>query len=284
MKVASWNIEGRLTRFAERGKRGSPEQILGEIEKIDADVLFLAEAFDQARPIEPEILEKLLSLGYAVNETPYDDSGSRVYAATKNPHMMFLSRMPVDYTNEIRLGSIRNAQVTQVVDGNSNQPIRIFGIHLDDRSEENRLKQLEDLIPLINSSDLPTIVMGDFNAMYRESAQANFLRNPAVLEAINRWPDPRSKDILSRLSEMAIGDTMSRITNETNLKDVDSKMRPTITPKLRGQEWMPSIRMVQIDHILISPQLRTSDFSITGDGGSDHRAISATIAHLENSA
>ncbi len=63
----------------------------------------------------------------------------------------------------------------------------------------------------------------------------------------------------------------------TNLTDADPKKRPTTTPKMRGQEWMPSIRIAQIDHIFVSPEIEVSDFRIARDGGSDHRAISATV-------
>ena len=113
--------------------------------------------------------------------------------------MMFLSRMAIENSRGIRLGDIRNAQVSDVIDPDSSQLVRIYGVHLDDRNEKNRLRQVEELIFLINASDLPTVVMGDFNAMYRESMQARILRNEAILEVIKNWPHARSKDILHRL-------------------------------------------------------------------------------------
>lgn len=278
MKIASWNTEGRLTRFAEEGRRGSPEQIIEEIERLDSDVLFLPEAFDQARPMEHQIRERLEKLKYTMLDATYADSGSREYAATVDPHMLFLSRLEVSSFEQLRLGDIRNMLVADIVDPATGRQVRVFGVHLDDRTEEGRLKQLEDLLPLINDSPSPTVVMGDFNAMYGDSLSAHILRSRMALEVIDHSPVPRIKDMLQRLSQMAIGDTMRRITEETNLVGADPKHRLTMTPKTRGQEWMPSIPLVQIDHILASPDIVASNFVVARDGGSDHRAISATIS------
>lgn len=266
-----------MTRFADQGRRGSPEQIVREIERLDSDILFLPEAFDQIKPIEPAVLEHLKSLGYTVVEAAYADSGSREYAATVDPHMLVLGRLGIESIEITRLGGIRNALTVRVTDPETNRHVRFIGIHLDDRSEKNRLSQVEDLLPLIASSSLPTVLMGDFNAMYQDSLPARIVRHRAVLAMINHWPHTRSGHILHRLSEMAIGETMSRILSETNLTDADPKSQPTTTPKMRGQEWMPSIRMVQIDHILSSPEVETSAFAVARDGGSDHRAISAIL-------
>ena len=121
------------------------------------------------------------------------------------------------------------------------------------------------------------VAMGDFNAMHRESFPARVLRSRVSRAMIEYWPHARTKDILARLSQMAIGDTMQRFLDSTSLVDIDTSYRPTTTPKMRGQEWMPSIRMAQIDHLLISPGVYGGAFSIGGDGGSDHRAISARL-------
>ena len=277
MKIATWNVEGRLSRFAQESMRGSPEQIIREIERLDADVLFLPEAFDKSRPVEDHILSMIDELEYAKFEASYDDIGDRQYAATINPHMMLLSRVPLQSSKIVRLGGSRNAVLAQVDEPQTGKSLRIICVHLDDRSETNRIKQVNDLVPLIKSSNVPTIVMGDFNAMHKESLSARVLRTFLVKRAVRHWPHARSKDIMHRLLEMATGDTMSRILGQTKLIDIDSKMRPTTTPKMRGQEWMPSVRMVQIDHMFVSPDVKAAHFEIGRDGGSDHRAISATL-------
>ena len=277
MKIATWNVEGRLSRFAQESMRGSPEQIIREIERLDADVLFLPEAFDKSRPVEDHILSMIDELEYAKFEASYDDIGDRQYAATINPHMMLLSRVPLQSSKIVRLGGSRNAVLAQVDEPQTGKSLRIICVHLDDRSETNRIKQVNDLVPLIKSSDVPTIVMGDFNAMHKESLSARVLRTSLVKRTVQHWPHARSKDIMHRLLEMATGDTMSRILGQTKLIDIDSKMRPTTTPKMRGQEWMPSVRMVQIDHMFVSPDVKAAHFEIGRDGGSDHRAISGAL-------
>lgn len=277
MKIASWNVEGRLSRFAEKGRRGSPEQIIETIKRLDSDIIFLPEAFDGTKRIEPEVQYQLDQLGYTPIVIAYDEHSDRQYQAVVDPHMMLLSRLEVVRRQEFRLGDIRTMVMADVVDPDTGQTVRIFGIHLDDRNEENRLRQVENLLPLINSSSSPVIAIGDFNAMHSASVPARILRNGAVLGAIDILPHPRSKDILRRLSEMASGNTMREIEDSTTLVDADPKKRPTTTPKMRDQEWMPSIRMAQIDHILVSPEIAVSDFGVARDGGSDHRAISATL-------
>jgi endonuclease/exonuclease/phosphatase family metal-dependent hydrolase len=76
---------------------------------------------------------------------------------------------------------------------------------------------------------------------------------------------------------MATGDALFMLESESDLKDVDDRRQATTTPKMRFQEWMPSVRIVQIDHIFVTPTVTVKDFKVSRDGGSDHRAISATV-------
>ena len=46
IKIASWNIEGRLSNV-ELSKRGSANQIITNIKKINADVLVLLESHSE---------------------------------------------------------------------------------------------------------------------------------------------------------------------------------------------------------------------------------------------
>jgi endonuclease/exonuclease/phosphatase family metal-dependent hydrolase len=276
IKVVSWNIEGRLTRFAEKG-RGSPEHILENIQNLDADVVFLAEASDND-DVEPEIVDRIKNLGYEVHTVSYDDGGKdRKWAAEAAPNMKLHSRLPVKDFKQIRLGDIRNALIAEIDDSDTRQNVRIFGIHLDDRSEEYRLRQVEDLLVYLGESSAPTVVMGDYNAMHAADFRAFLLRNRWLAKVIKRWPHARTQDVLERLSDMAIGDTLSTLERGSMCKDADIRRRATTTPKLRFQEWMPSIRMVQIDHMFVSPNVTVRGFRVGRDGGSDHRPISATV-------
>lgn len=276
IKVVSWNIEGRLTRFTKKG-RGSPEHILKSIQEMDADVVFLAEASD-GDDIEPEINNQLKSLGYQIYTVSYDDKGKdRKWSAEEAPNMKLLSRLPVKDFRQIRLGDIRGALIADVIDPSTGRALRVFGVHLDDREEIYRLAQIEDLLMYLGESVIPTVVMGDYNAMHATDFRARLLRSRLLTLTIRRWPHLRTRDILERLSDMAIGDTLEALQAGSELLDADDRRRATTTPKLRFQEWMPSIRMVQIDHMFVSPDVTVAGFTVGGDGGSDHRPLSATM-------
>lgn len=276
MKVTAWNTEGRLTRFAEAGRRGSPEQILDKIEALDSDIIVLPEASD-ADDIEPAVLDRIRGLGYQALTAHYSEKEDRTYKALTDPTIKLLSRVEVVDFQEIRLGDIRTMLMADVINPATSQPVRVFGIHIDDRNEANRLKQIEDLIPHINNSPYPAIVMGDFNAMHGDSFQARILKNKLVTAAASNFPHSKIRDVSERLVGMATGDTLRRIAEGTNLVQTNPKMIPTMTPKMRGLEWLPSVRLVQIDHIFVSPDIEFSDFQVASDGGSDHRAISVLL-------
>jgi endonuclease/exonuclease/phosphatase family metal-dependent hydrolase len=276
IKVVSWNIEGRLTRFTKRG-RGSPEHIVETIRKLNGDVVFLAEASD-GDVIEPEITGQLKGMGYDIYTIDYDDGDKdRKWTAEVAPNMKLLTRLSVLEFRQIRLGDLRNALIADVADPDTGMALRIFGIHLDDRNEPYRLRQMEDLLVYLGEAPYPTVVTGDYNAMHATDFRARLLRNRWLSGAIKRWPHARTRDIIERLSDMAIGDTLAALESSTTLTDADARRRATTTPKLRFQEWMPSIRLVQIDHMFVTPDLTIKGFKVASDGGSDHRPISAII-------
>jgi endonuclease/exonuclease/phosphatase family metal-dependent hydrolase len=276
IKVVSWNIEGRLTRFTKSG-RGSPEHIIEGITQLDADVVFLAEASD-GDDIEPKITDRIKALGYDIYTVSYEDGDKdRKWAAEAAPNMKLLTRLAVKEFRQIRLGDIRNALTADVVDPDTGKTLRIFGIHFDDRNEPYRMKQVEDLLVYLGEKSLPTIVTGDYNAMHAADFRASLLRSRWLRGAIRRWPHARTRDILERLSDMAIGDTLAELQKDSQFTSADPRRRATITPKSRFQEWMPSIRMVQIDHMFVSPEVVVTGFRVGRDAGSDHRSISASI-------
>ncbi len=279
VRVASWNIEGRLTDLA-INRRGTPDHILSGIVKLRADVLFLAEAFG-AEVLNDDIRKQLDKLGYHIIEVPYSEGGAaRLAPAVYSPSMMLLSKLPITSYQTIRLGDLRNAILVHIKDPSTDKTLRVIGVHLDDRSEILRLKQAPDLINIIQETSEPTIVMGDFNAMHGgDILPAKLLRSLPIRTAA-KYVVP---ELSLRAVDMAKGDTLKQIMHQTGLRDADRRHRPTTTPKLRGREWLPSIRLMQIDHILASPTINISNFRVSTDGGSDHRAISATVTLDKNS-
>jgi len=272
IKIAAWNTEQRLTTLTVK-RRGTPEHILESIRKLNADILVLPEAY-QNEP-DPGVDGLLQEMGYAWIDARYDDLGREELFADAMPYMRVLSKLPIVSSEVYRWGNIRNMPVL-IIRTSANSQLRVLGIHLDDRNEKQRMQQINEIIPFINSSDMPTVMLGDFNAMHGKG-RARLYSHKAARRLAASVPHPEIRFVLTRLAEMAIGTTLARLERRTSLRDIDPTRRPTTTPKMRDIEWMPSVRLAQIDHIMITPDIRALDFKISRDSGSDHRAISATL-------
>lgn len=275
LKIASWNIEGRLS---EKGnvKRGTDKHIIESIKKLDADILVLLEAHSENSIDEVESKQQLVDMGYNIHSVTYDDDGLKLRADSyaSQLSLMILSKFPIDHIEIVSLGGIRNSLIA-TIQFETNKIFRIIGVHLDDRSETTRVKQIKDLTKIVNQSDIPTIVMGDFNAMHSSDFWPARMLRSYIAKLLSNFILP---GISSRAIEMARGDCLKFLQSNTNLSDADPKHRPTSTPKMRGFEWLPSIRLIQIDHIFISKNIAINNFQIAQDGGSDHRAVSAEIS------
>lgn len=273
IKIASWNLESRLGNTTTR-TRGTPQQIIEKIKSVNADILFLPDAYKKISADELKVITKELnSLDYKIYSVPYDDNiNLRQKSDSAGTSLVLLSKIPIKVINTIRLGNYRNAlyAVIKIDD----KVLNIFGIHLDDIHESMRVTQINDLTRIINSTGTPSIVVGDFNAMHGEDFwPAKFLRSKFA-KMLSKIILP---DVFIRVTEMASGEALKLLEAKTNLTDVDSRHSPTTTPKMREHEWLPSIKLIQIDHIYTSPDIKTSDFQVHSDGGSDHRAISVVI-------
>jgi endonuclease/exonuclease/phosphatase family metal-dependent hydrolase len=120
-------------------------------------------------------------------------------------------------------------------------------------------------------------MLGDFNAMWHEG-RGRLISSSLMRSLAGHIPHADLRYMAVRVADMATGTALGVLTTRTNLRDADSSHHPTTTPKLRHASFMPSIRLIQIDHMLVSPEINVSDFTIGKDGGSDHRAISATLS------
>lgn len=278
MKLASWNIEGRLCDLA-INKRGTPEAIVAGLRQLDADVVVHPEAFGNEPPMRPEIAAALRDLGYEHREVQYEDAADRPEgSAVTEPHLMILSRLPILNSEVIRPGNVRNMVSVTVQEPGSGREVRIIGVHLDDRNEKLRLTEVEPLIEYINSSTIPTIMMGDFNAMPPNTFKSRIIHSGLFRKGVRLLPHRHMRYVLRRLSEMATGTTIAALLSRTRLVNTDPSCRPTTTPKMRRMEWMPSIRFAKIDWILVSPDVVYKNFAISRDLGSDHRALSLEVS------
>lgn len=270
MKIAAWNVEGRLTRVTKK-RRGTPEQILGMIEQINADVFILPEAYIG----EPDVAvnRRLQDMGYEWRDAQYSESDRD---PPSDLHIRILSRFKILESTHVRWGNVRGLVAVVIHDPKSRQDVRFIATHLDERSDKRRLAQLNDAVIFINSSNLPTIMLGDFNAMHDDS-KSKFVRSRAIKSLSALIPHKKIQERVVTLMEMASGVSLKFLESKTNLIDIDPRHLPTTTPKLKEMEWMPSVKMAQIDHIFVSPHFDSTHFTVYKDAGSDHRAISANI-------
>jgi len=273
LKIASWNVEVRLSRTNTK-RRDNLSLIMKTIKKLNADILVLPEAHSESSLDYLKSRQQLVDMGYKLFSVPYqDDSSLRADAIAQQTSLMLLCKLPIKQFDIIRLGDFRNAFVA-IVKAGPDQFLRVISLHFDDRLETTRLKQVIDLVNIINQSMLPTIVLGDFNAMHGEDLwPSKFLRTKLV----NLLAHIVLPSISLKAIEMARGDVLKTLETSTGLTDVDTKHRPTTTPKKIGFEWLPSIRLIQIDHMFVSKDIKVNRFCVAADGGSDHRAIVADL-------
>ena len=275
IRLVSWNVEGRLGWVSTRG-RGTPQRIVDRLLAHDADIIFLPEAYGHgvADGIDAQFLER----GYRFYDVSYRDEGKSSKTGDDNPHNRFLSRLPIVRHKPLRFGDVRTLQAIHVADPATGQLICLVGIHFDDRTESRRLRQVKDVVSYVKQQKIPVVLMGDFNAMYGDRRIAGLLRRRAVRFIARLLRRYFIGTVLSRIAGMAEGTTLKGLYTALELRTVNARHRATTTPKMRHTSWLPSIRLLEIDHILISSGLAAKNFMIDADGGSDHRLLSVEIS------
>jgi len=278
IRFASWNIEGRLSPFAEFG-RGTPEAIVREIEKLDADVVTLPEAFVVEPAVSDQTNRQLRDLGYSWIDTTYDDNApkrldSRIDSSALEGGIRMMSRLTIRSAGIIRPADFRNLLKMVVDDPETKRPVTAFAIHLDDRSEATRQAQLKDLI-----AEDADVINGDYNATDRNTLRARMVRSLPV-ELISKYvPSSAIRSLSQRAIGMVDSFVLPNLASATDMKDADPDHRPTATFKLRGLDFLPAMPVLDLDHIYVGRDAEVSDFKVMDyDGGADHRAISATVS------
>lgn len=276
IKVATWNAEGRLGPIASSG-RGSPEHIVQEILRINADILFVADAFNQ--PVDHRIDVALERTGYRWFDIQYDDEDAR---ADHQPSSRFLTKLDVIDHAATRYGDVRSLQRLLVRDDRTGELIRFIGVHLDDRSDSLRQRQVDAMFLDIDQCDIPVVLLGDFNAAHSDQLTARVLNKRIVQAVLRVIPSSLVRSLGRRLGEMCSGIIMQLFIERSDLVEVDQRRRSTMTLKTLGLLFLPSIPVIQLDHIFISTRLGHSGVVIEKDGGSDHRAISTMLTITKN--
>jgi endonuclease/exonuclease/phosphatase family metal-dependent hydrolase len=247
-----------------------------EICRLDADVIVLPEAHHGT--VADGVDERLQQYGYHWHDVMYSDIAHDTTGDDRSEpvYLRVLSRLPIEEVREVRFGDIRSLLRIVVVDPETQRRIRLFAIHLDDRAEVLRMIQVKAIVHHLAGERLPTVLLGDFNAVW-DGPMARVMRSRLVRWLASHMPGVWLRSVATRFTDMASGTTLDILAEEAGVRDADVNRQPTATPKLYGVEWLPSIRIAQLDHILLSSDLAATHVEVAGDGGADHRAISAMV-------
>lgn len=278
IKVAAWNIETRLSGHP-GNSRGSSESIARHIRALDADVVVLPESHDMAQPTS----KAMQSLGQDYNtiySVSYEDAEPHPFGIVQSPGITVMSRLAIKSIDTLRPAGWRSLPRVLVENSATGERIRVYATHLDDREQATRRDQIDDYAAIMAEDPYEKVLMGDFNASSGTHPFDHLMTSPIAERAGRSLPTPHLRSLAQRATAMASGDDLRYLEKRTHLLNADLFRRATSTPKMRGFERiLPSIPLFDLDHIYVSNRIVATDFTVSRDGGSDHRAISATL-HL----
>lgn len=250
------------------------------IEKIDADIVVVSEAFatyeedptDKVTQIVCAIKDATDQLGYQVAYTPYEDAewGSdptESYRPFFQRYLIVLGRSALLSSHLVRLNS-RNALEMTVQDPDDYSIFRGFGVHFDDRANGNRSLMACNLTGRLQPGE-PAFLGGDLNVMNPNQPIARVMRSKPVKWIAQHTPTVRGQSLVTRPVDMAEGLAYSTLT-DFGFEDADPNGQPTFR--------VAKVPLFTLDHIMTVGGLRAHDFERTSVPGSDHLAISAHLS------
>lgn len=270
LRIATWNISGGLQNEAKA------RAIIDVIEEINPDVMVLQEALMNDAPQVKSFFEGgIEDRGYDSATASYATSGE-----LSRYKMLALARVGLKGAHTpLSIGG-QNAHYLHI-SGHAG-PLELYGVHLDSFDSDVRNQQAQRLAH-ITTTDIPAIVLGDFNAMHSESNKARLLQRcvPLVDGFKPRHEVPlvaernfishlnskilRVKGVSKRLVGMASGDTL-RLLKDSGLSDADPQSLST------------HVTRTQLDHIFVNGHIEIVDFQRWSRMGlSDHNPISVDI-------
>ena len=272
LRVVTWNAEGMFVEGS-KTRRALPHDALAVLRKLKADFVVVPE-FGNIATAHEEILLAIRSLGYEISLAAYDDERS------PGVGMAILSRLPVTSALRHALPETGRPYIELHARDEAGEQIRVIGVHLDDRAEDTRLKQIVAVISSVNGDiSAPTLVMGDFNAMHEKSLFARVARSSIAGRLASLVRHEQLRSVAGRVHEMGYGTTINTMLNDTKLRDLDTKHRRTISAKQAGLEWAPALRLAKIDWIFGSKQFKVIGYRVLRDVGSDHRPVVADLQY-----
>lgn len=259
--VGAWNVDKNL---------GNPEhinEVVAGINHLNTNITFIGEAFGKDHEHTPEVHQKLAwKLGRTVVCAAYEDKDQ--HPMGEQYMLALIGNMPAYAANvtvdPIRLKT-RNALEVKVRTSN-NRLLRLFGVHFDDRNEDTRITMGDELLRQAHPTYLPSVAVGKFNAMPRETFASRFLGGIPVGLAARLAPHPRLRSLGGRLHDMADGTTVDRL-REGGFRLADPYLRAT-----KG--------IAPLDHMFLPQQgveLEEESYEVLDLRGSLTRAIKATL-------
>ncbi len=227
LRFASWNIRGGLS---DPRRATAIADLL--IERQD-DVVALPDAWheDSERSIASGrhlavSPADFLRSGYMLTDAWFeenrpDDNFARFHFAT-------LIRQDLDANpQEMRLGT-RPAMRMALTLGRTT--LNVICLYLNDQSKWNRAVQIDDLFDHLGTqSDVPTMLMGDFNDMHRNTRIAKLLQSAPYRRTLGRLPV--GNYVFPSLAEMAEGSAIQAL-EAKGFTDIDPFRRPTMPSRL----------------------------------------------------
>jgi len=272
LTVATWNAEGMFVEGT-KTRRASPHDAIETLKKLDADVVVVPE-FGRLSDLLDEIHTTIEALGYELVTLAYDEP--------RTPGLGFaiMSRLPIVQTEVHALQDSARQLLEIVCHNEDGARIHIFGAHLDDRSEQGRLTEITAIADIINRHhDEHILLLGDFNAMHKDSWFAKMARSALARHLSRRVSHELIRSMADRVHEMALGTTIEYLLRHTSLHDLDPGRKRTISSKQAGLEWVPSWRLAKIDWIFGSKQFKTVSYHVLPDAGSDHRPVKTVLEY-----
>lgn len=203
IKVAAWNVAKGLGN-------GNEARIYEGIKQLDAEIVVLSEAYatDASNPNE-HVIDKIsdfaMDNGYEfVVETGYNDEGSVNEELQREQYLVVLGRHALKGAGLIRLDN-RSAIGLTLLDNQTDVEIQAVAAHFRDENEQLRQDMAQSLTALVDTTK-PTLLIGDLNAMHRNSNHARLVRSP-IIRGLSKLTNlhPRAKSLSGRLIEMADG-------------------------------------------------------------------------------
>lgn len=249
VKVLSWNIlasewiskkdypEINKTELFNTKKR--IKTIIDKLKTYNADILLLQEVM----PDEYKILNKYFKDDYYItqiqpikwsyknNENTKSESG--------NVTLVRLSKYtPIELNLDTQL--IHFCRITQCKNNETNKVITLYNIHLDDLSSVKRNKQMSLLLKFDNElnkiqthtkTQIPCIIAGDFNQVYRENSKLYTIPKFTVHNFCNTYYIEKNINIDNILSRGFKIDKSSKCANlSQDTEDIFKKIGSDHTP------------------------------------------------------